>query len=525
MLFGCKELHIHTDHWNLTYNTLTSQRVMRWRLFLEEFNPIFYYIKGADNTLADTLSRLPRNEGQSAVAQAYSPQHEYSRATAESFSASEDGVLVASSGSIDDDEGTFLYSFSAATDDDDLLQCFLNFPEVDDDTQHPLDFQAIAEAQADDEHLQQQVLQDPQHYAQVLMAPNVHLICYIPAEHQPWKICIPDASLDHMIRWYHLVLNHVGMIRLHQTMALNFYHRNMRTRIEHLVQSCDACQRHKLPGRGYGELPPREAQLAPWQQIAVDLIGPWKIRVNEQDLTFRALTIIDTVTNLPELIRISNKSAAHVGLQLENAWLSRYPRPQEIIYDQGSEFLGTGFQRVLTRHHIRRQPTTVKNPQANAICERLHQTVTNVLRPLLHAHPPQNIEEAALLVDTALQTAAYSARVAIHSTLNVAPGALAFHRDMLLNIPLIADLQLLRDKRQLLIDEQTMRANRRRISHDYQPTDQVMVLAYKPDKLEPRATGPFTIERVHTNGTVTIRRNPHVTERINIRRLRPYRTP
>ena len=138
-------------------------------------------------------------------------------------------------------------------------------------------------------------------------------------------------------------------------------------------------------------------------------------------------------------------------------------------------------------------------------------------------HPPQNLEEANLLVDTALQTAAYSARTAIHTTLKISPGALAFHRDMLLNIPVFADLQLLRDNRQALIDKQLMLANRSRISHDYQPGEQVLILTYKPDKLEPRASGPFTIESVHTNGTVTIRRNPHIVERINIRRIRPFR--
>ena len=61
-----------------------------------------------------------------------------------------------------------------------------------------------------------------------------------------------------------------------------------------------------------------------------------------------------------------------------------------------------------------------------------------------------------------------------------------------------------------------MRANRIRILHDYQPNKQVLVLAYNLDKLEPRATGPFTIERVHTNGTVTIRRGPFVAKCINI---------
>ena len=121
-------------------------------------------------------------------------------------------------------------------------------------------------------------------------------------------------------------------------------------------------------------------------------------------------------------------------------------------------------------------------------------------------------------MDTALYTASYSARAAIHHTLQTTPGALA----LLLNIPVIADLQLLRDKRQMLIDEKLMHANRSRISYDYRPGDEVLLLAYKPDKLDPRATGPYRIEQVHVNGTITIRRSAHVMERINIRRIRPY---
>ena len=37
---------------------LTSDRIYRWRLLLEEYGPEITYIKGIDNTVADALSRL-----------------------------------------------------------------------------------------------------------------------------------------------------------------------------------------------------------------------------------------------------------------------------------------------------------------------------------------------------------------------------------------------------------------------------------------------------------------------------------
>ena len=54
-----------------------------------------------------------------------------------------------------------------------------------------------------------------------------------------------------------------------------------------------------------------------WQEVAINLIGPWTFTVNGASYTFRALTMIDTVTNYCELIRIDNKSAAHVGQKFE----------------------------------------------------------------------------------------------------------------------------------------------------------------------------------------------------------------
>lgn len=145
------------------------------------------------------------------------------------------------------------------------------------------------------------------------------------------------------------------------------------------------------------------------------------------------------------------------------------------------------------------------------------------MRAAIRAQPPADIQDAAFLVDTVLHNAACAMRAVVHRTFKTTPGALVFNRDMMLDIPLIADLLEITARRQQLIDQRTIEANRRRISHDCQPNEEVLVLTHKPHKLAPRATGPCTVERVHVNGTVTLRVSPYIAERVNIRRIKPHR--
>ena len=47
---------------------------------------------------------------------------------------------------------------------------------------------------------------------------------------------------------------------------------------------------------------------------------------------------------------------------------------------------------MLVLNGIEDVTTTVKNPQANAIYEGLHQSISNSLRVMLKAHPPMQLE-------------------------------------------------------------------------------------------------------------------------------------
>ena len=154
----------------------------------------------------------------------------------------------------------------------------------------------------------------------------------------------------------------------------------------------------------------------------------------------------------------------------------------------------------------------------------MHQTISSNLRAILHHHPPQNLPQAKDIIDTCFAAAAYASKTAIHCTLNISPGALVFHRDMILDIPLITDLQLLHKRRQTLIDDQLRRSNLHQRHADYQPGGSILLLTENPSSIQNRAFGPFLITQVHTNGTVTFQRSQFIQERINIRRIKPYRT-
>ncbi len=66
--------------------------------------------------------------------------------------------------------------------------------------------------------------------------------------------------------------------------------------------SAKICQKYKLAGCGYGLLLKRKVQIAPWEEVAIDLIGPWKVKVNGWQVEFNALTCIDMASNLVKLI-------------------------------------------------------------------------------------------------------------------------------------------------------------------------------------------------------------------------------
>ena len=525
LLLGSK-IHIFTDHKNLTYemSRYQTQRVLRWRLLIEEFGPIMHYITGKKNVLADCLSRVPTSSlvGENKQLTIVDEKQNNISYCAQSTETQDDAAicetLLTNALNNAEDYEDYFYSL---LEDLELLECLLLHPIFDEEDRFPLNFETIQLYQQQDAKIAR--LRHTPLFFDKEFPNGITLLCVGDASN--WSIVLTDEMADHLIDWYHLKLSHnVGTTRLYETIRRHFFCPSLKTMIADKISKCERCQQSKILRSNYGQTAPRDVAVSPWQEVHVDTIGPWKLKAGPYELFFNALTIIDPVTNLLEIVRISSKEAKYMAQMFENNWLARYPRPLRCIYDQGGEFKGLGFQQMLRNNGMKKVPISSQNPQSNGIIERVHQSIGNVICTNNTVDPPADHLAANEAIDNILATAMHATRVASSRALQYhSPGEVAFYRDMMLDIPLIADLIHLKEQRQLQVDERLLKANVKRISHDYQPGQSVWKRKRNPDKLEDDWEGPYQILQVHTNGTLTIQLDAVHSERINIRRVKPHK--
>ena len=188
--------------------------------------------------------------------------------------------------------------------------------------------------------------------------------------------------------------------------------------ISQFVQKCEYCQRYNKHIIKYEQLPPKQVKnIEPWEEVQVDMFGPWKVTIDQFEYEFSALTCVDTIIGLPEVISVENATSSVVAQVFEDNWFSQYPTPSKCIHDNGNEFLGPAFSNMLRKNRIKSDPTTVKDPQSNAIVERMHQSISTMIAISLRENPPNKFEEVSSLVHSMCMTAQYAIRATVNTTL------------------------------------------------------------------------------------------------------------
>ena len=176
---------------------------------------------------------------------------------------------------------------------------------------------------------------------------------------------------------------------------------------------------------------------------------------------------------------------------------------------------------IKTDYGITRKPITARNPQANSVLERIHQTLGNILRTYqIYSNPDLEEEDPWSGI---LSAAMFALRSTYHTTLQATPMQLVFGRDSMLNVKFEADWNLIKKRKQQEINRNNIRENSKRLPYQYQVGEKILITRGLKNKYGDNPyEGPYRVLSINENGTLRFRKGA-VTDTIIIRNVHPYK--
>ena len=155
--------------------------------------------------------------------------------------------------------------------------------------------------------------------------------------------------------------------------------------IRRYCKSCDICQRTISKGKvtkvPLGEMPVIDV---PFKRIGMDLVGPI-FPVSERGHRY-FLTMVDYATRYPEAIPLRNITTIDVAEAMFSTF-SRMGFPEEVLTDQGSQFVSSVMKEITRLMSIKQITTTPYNPRCNGLTEKINGVLKMMLKRLTVDRP------------------------------------------------------------------------------------------------------------------------------------------
>ena len=341
----------------LLKNMLNS-KVNNWAMELEAFNIQFDYIKGSNNILADTLSRLitidpdmpTTSEGQG-YEFGYAIFEEFLKIETKTYEVNE--VIVGMNKEIKNDPEL-----------QESLQCI----------EKPITPQRLKKLQQQDANIEtlKRKLQhnklDKEYYS--LDENELLMRKVIDGGHEFYAIYLPSILTFQVLQTAHDDLGHNGFPRTYAALKRVFYWKGMKEDIRKHCKTCATCQLHKLENVKF-ERKIFKPSLQPMDFICMDLIGEFHplTSCGHRD----ALTAVCMLTWFTWCAPLKTKTAEEVSKAYMNHIYSNFGGSIKILTDNGMEFKNKLFKEVVeklgTEFSIHSPPY---RPQSNGKIEGFH---------------------------------------------------------------------------------------------------------------------------------------------------------
>ena len=322
----------------LLKNTLNS-KVNNWAMELEAFNIQFDYIKGSNNILADTLSRLiaidpdtPTTLEEQGYEFGYAIFEEFPKVQTKTYEVNE--VIVGTNKEIIKSDPELQKS----------LQCIEN----------PIAPQRLKKLQQQDTNIDtlkcklQHNRLDKEYYS--LDENELLMRKVIDGRHEFRTIYLPSVLTFQVLRTAQDDLGHNGFPRTYAALKRVFYWKGMKEDIRKHCKTCATCQLHKLENVKF-ERKIFRPSLQPMDFICMDLIGKF------HPLTSRAhryaLTAVCMLTGFTWCVPLKTKTVEEVMKAYMDHIYSNFGGSIKILMDRWmGQNSKTNFSKKSSKHYV-----------------------------------------------------------------------------------------------------------------------------------------------------------------------------
>jgi hypothetical protein len=318
-----RKVKLYTDNKSVSFLgkcVITSNRVARWALRIQEYDLTLVHIAGTKNHFADVLSRNPAGLTPEQVIALKRPQ----------------GLMIARI-----DLGL----------DMSIRRGIRNLASIQD---RDPDLQEI-----------RRLLKEGcvNLTGRFLMHENL-LYTVDTRNGTTWKVVIPRELEEKLITYVHLAKGHAGTDKCVRIINEMFHLKNLGRKTRKLLACCEVCQKVKFPNSKYDvenrpHLPERKGQL-----VSVDFYGPAPRGRGGVRYLFMCLDVFTKFIKLYPLKSATTKACLQ---KITDNYIPYVVKPETILSDHGTQYTSRKWIDGVKQFGINVRFTPIRNPQSNPV--------------------------------------------------------------------------------------------------------------------------------------------------------------